>query len=92
MRFIDNIRLKKGRLQAKKRGGEKSMFGNELTMGSIRAQSENLKKILAQLESDENWPNNSAYYSKELRDVERCLRIIRRKDFESINICEVCGV
>ena len=68
------------------------MFGKELIIGSIRAQSEHLRKILHQLESDENWQKNSCYYSKEIHDVERCLRMIRKKDFESINIYETCGV
>lgn len=66
------------------------MFGNELTIGSIRAQSEHLKRILDNLESDENWKNNSAYYAKEISELEKCLRMIRKKDFESINKCDVC--
>ena len=66
------------------------MFGDELTIGSIRAQSEHLKRILNQLESDECWKNNSSYYAKEVSDVEKCLRMIRKKDFESVNKCEVC--
>ena len=68
------------------------MFGSELIIGSIRAQSEHLKRILNQLESDEHWRRNSTYYSKEIHDVERCLRMIRKKDFEQINIHETCGV
>lgn len=66
------------------------MFGNELTIGSIRAQSEHLKRIIDQLESDEHWENNSFYYAKEMYNLERSLRMIRKKDFESINKCEVC--
>lgn len=66
------------------------MFGNELTIGSIRAQSEHLKRILNQLEADEHWENNGSYYAKEMYDLEKCLRMIRKKDFESINKCEVC--
>ena len=71
------------------------MFGNELTIGSIRAQSERLKRILNQLEADEKWKNNSVYYAKEIYEVEKCLRIIRKGDIESINkcgVCETCGV
>ena len=89
MRFIDNIKRKK-KLQTKKRGGEQLMFGNELTIGSVRAQSEHLKRILNQLEADERWKNNSAYYAKEISEVEKCLRMIRKNDIESINRCEVC--
>jgi hypothetical protein len=74
----------------KKRGGEQLMFGNELTIGSIRVQSEHLKRILNQLESDECWKNNGYYYAKEISEVEKSLRMIRKKDFESINKCEVC--
>ena len=84
------MKLKK--LQYKEKGGEQLMFGNELTIGSIRAQSEHLKRILSQLESDEHWCKNSAYYSKEMHDVEKHLRMIRKKDFESMNIYETCGV
>lgn len=68
------------------------MFGNELTIGSIRAQSEHLKRILNQLESDDNWKSNSFYYSKEISEVEKCLRMIRKNGFESINKYEACGV
>ena len=94
MRFIDNIK-RKNRLQTKKKGGEQLMFGNELTIGSIRAQSEHLKRILNQLEANERWKNNSAYYAKEMSEVEKCLRMIRKNDIESINkcgVCETCGV
>ena len=58
------------------------MFGNELTIGSIRAQSNRLKEILSQLENDEHWPENNNYYAAELHDVERHLRTIRKIDFE----------
>ena len=89
MRFIDNIKRKK-KLQTKKRGGEQLMFGNELTIGSVRAQVEHLKRILSHMEADERWKNNSAYYAKEISEVEKCLRMIRKNDIESINRCEVC--
>lgn len=93
MRSIGNIKPKvQEKLQSNKRGGEKSMFGNELTIGSIRAQSEHLKRIISQLESDGKWENNSPYYAKEMHDVEKALRMIRKKDFESINIYEACRV
>ena len=66
------------------------MFGNELTIGSIRAQSSRLKEILAQLENDERWGENSDYYAAEIRDVERHLRMIRKIDFErAIDRCNV---
>ena len=93
--FIVQIKVaaephKKYTLQIKKRGGEQMMFGNELTIGSIRAQVEHLKRILNQLEVDERWKNNSAYYAKEISEVEKCLRMIRKNDIELINRCEVC--
>ena len=66
------------------------MFGNELTIGSIRAQSNRLKEILAQLENDERWHENSNYYAKEIHDVERHLKMIRKIDFErAIDRCTV---
>lgn len=66
------------------------MFGNELTIGSIRAQVEHLKRTLNQMEADERWKNNFSYYAKEISEVEKCLRMIRKRDIESINRCEVC--
>ena len=67
------------------------MFGNELTIGSIRAQSNRLKEILSQLENDEHWNENNSYYAKEIHDVERHLRMIRKVDFErAIHRCAVC--
>ena len=66
------------------------LFGNELTIGSIRAQSNRLKEILAQLESDERWHENSNYYAKEIHEVERHLRTIRKIDFE--RAIDKCGV
>ena len=66
------------------------MFGNELTIGSIRAQSNRLKEILSHLESDERWQENSNYYAAEIHDVERHLRMIRKIDFErAVNKCSV---
>ena len=66
------------------------MFGNELTIGSIRAQSNRLKEILTQLESDERWHENSNYYAAEIHDVERHLKMIRKIDFErAIDGCAV---
>ena len=71
------------------------MFGNELIIGSVRAQSEHLKRILNQMEADERWKTNNAYYAREISEVEKCLRMIRKNDIESINryeVCERCGV
>ena len=61
------------------------MFGDELIIGSIRAQSNRLKNILAQIEADERWKSNSSYYATQLQDVERVLRKIRRTDIEPID-------
>lgn len=92
MRFIDSIRHKvKEKLQLEKGGGELLMFGDELIIGGIRAQSEHLKRIVNQLECDEKWRENSFYYAKELHNVEKALRMIRKKDFESLHIYETCG-
>jgi len=84
MSFIDNIRRDR-KLKTKMKGGEQMMFGNELTIGSIRAQSESLKRILSQLEADERWKNNSAYYAKEISEIEKRLRMIRKNDIEPVN-------
>ena len=78
MLFTGNIKFKRDRLQIAKKGGEKLMFGNELIIGSMRAQSEHLKRILSHLEADEQWKANSTYYAKEISEVEKCLRMIRK--------------
>ena len=61
------------------------MFGDELVIGSIRAQSNRLEVILDQMETDELWKKNSSYYAREIREIERRLRKIRRIDIEQIN-------
>ena len=63
------------------------MFGDELTIGSVRAQVSRLKEILSQIEDDEKWKDHSSYYAGEIHDVERNLRRIRKADFELINRC-----
>ena len=63
------------------------MFGDELTIGSVRAQANRLKEILSQIENDEKWQDHSSYYAKEMYDIERNLRRIRKTDFELINRC-----
>jgi len=63
------------------------MFGDELTIGSVRAQANRLKEILSQIENDEKWQDHSSYYAKEMYDIERNLRRIRKTDFELINKC-----
>ena len=61
------------------------MFGDELIIGSVRAQTDHLRQILAQLEDDQQWKAHSLYYAKEMYDVEKNLRKIRKFDFEPIN-------
>lgn len=63
------------------------MFGDELIIGSVRAQANRLKEILSQIEDDEKWKDRSSYYAKEMHDIERNLRRIRKVDFEPINRC-----
>ena len=61
------------------------MFGDELIIGSVRAQADHLKQILVQIEDDQHWKEHSLYYAKEMYDVEKNLRKIRKFDFEPIN-------
>lgn len=61
------------------------MFGDELIIGSVRVQTEHLKQILAQIEDDQRWKEHSLYYAKEMYDVEKNLRKIRKFDLEPIN-------
>lgn len=63
------------------------MFGDELIIGSIRAQSNRLKEILSQMETDGQWKDHGLYYAEEMHDIERNLRRIRKMDFELINRC-----
>ena len=64
------------------------MFGYELVIGSIRAQGDHIKRVLEELESDVQWRGNKSYYSKELQDIEKRLRRIRKNDFEAIDVYE----
>ncbi|MFA4981030.1 MAG: hypothetical protein WC592_00995 [Candidatus Omnitrophota bacterium] len=60
------------------------MFEEELIIGGVRAQVNRLKDILSQIENDEKWKDHSSYYAKEMHDIERNLRRIRKTDFEPI--------
>jgi hypothetical protein len=63
------------------------MFGNELIIGSVRAQVNRLKEMLSQIETDGRCEDHMSYYAKELHDIEKNLRRIRKTDFELINRC-----
>ena len=63
------------------------MFGDELIIGSVRTQSNRLQEILSQIEIDGKWKDHSSYYAKEMHDIERNLRRIRKSDFEGMNKC-----
>ena len=69
-------------LQYRGKGGE-DVFGEELMIGSVRTQVNRLNEMLTQLELDGQWKNHSLYYAREIRDVERRLRAIRKADFET---------
>ena len=61
------------------------MFKDELIIGSVRAQTDRLKEVLSQIENDERWREHRSYYAKEVHDIERNLRRIRKADLEPIN-------
>jgi len=71
------------KLQTYKRGGEE-LFGNELIIGSVRAQANRLKDILCQMEADDRWTEDRSYYAIQMREIEKNLRWIRKSDFEHI--------
>ena len=73
-------------LRIPKKGGEE-LFGDELIIGSVRAQANRLKEILRQMEADERWKEQRSYYAGQMREVEDNLRRIRKADFEHINKC-----
>lgn len=58
------------------------MFGDDLVIGGIRAQTNHLKDILNQIENDERWKHNRIFYSQRLKEIEKALRKIRKQDFE----------
>ena len=66
------------------------MFEDELLIGSIRAQSNRLRDLLSQLENDGSWRNNPTFYADEMKRIEKCLRMIRKSDLESIYECVEC--
>jgi hypothetical protein len=61
-------------------------LNDEAVLSSIRAQAGLLDKLLKQMEEDERWKKNAAYYAREIQEVERHLRRIRRSDLEVIDI------
>ena len=73
-------------LRIYKEGGEE-LFGDELIIGSVRAQANRLKEILCQMEADERWQEQRSYYAGQMREIENNLRRIRKADFEHINKC-----
>ena len=60
------------------------MFGDDLVIGSIRAQASHLRQIVDQIEADQNWREHCAYFAKEMHDIERDLRRIRSVDLKLI--------
>ncbi|MBN1870950.1 MAG: hypothetical protein JW800_00090 [Candidatus Omnitrophica bacterium] len=62
------------------------MSEDELIIGSVRAQANRLKEVLSHMEIDQKWKDHSSYYAKEMHDIERNLRKIRKGDFEPINM------
>jgi len=60
------------------------MFQDEVVIGSIKAQANRLRHIISLIEADERWRENRSFYAKEIHDVERGLKMIRRIDFEPI--------
>ncbi|MCM8760570.1 MAG: hypothetical protein NC938_05355 [Candidatus Omnitrophica bacterium] len=71
-------------LQVYKKGGEE-LFADELIIGSVRAQADHLKAILCQMETDERWKEQRAYYASQMREIENKLKKIRKAAFEHIN-------
>lgn len=60
------------------------MFGDDLIISGVRAQTDRLKDILSQMESDEKWKHNRIFYSHRLKEIEKALRKIRKQDFEPV--------
>lgn len=59
----------------------------EMVVGNMRAQANLLKQIVAQLELDENWGTYCEYYARELYDIEKALRMIRKMQFKRVYKC-----
>ena len=63
------------------------MFGDELVIGSLRAEAIHLKRIMDQVEDDALWREHSMSYAREIRIVEKNLRRIRKAEFEPVGMC-----
>lgn len=63
------------------------MFGDELIIGSVRAQAVRLKEILSQIEEDQKWKEHIQHYAQEIYYIERNLRKIRKTGFEHMHRC-----
>ena len=63
------------------------MFRNEVVIGSVRAQVDHLKDILSQMETDGCWEDHGSYYAREIHDIEKKLRNIRKADFDPADGC-----
>lgn len=57
------------------------MFGDDLVISGIRAQTNRLQDVLSQIENDEKWEENHLFYSQKLKDIEKTLGKIRKRDF-----------
>jgi hypothetical protein len=56
-----------------------------MMIGSVRAQAGRLKDVLAQIENDDKWKDHSSYYAKEIQEIEKNLRRIRKGYIEPIH-------
>lgn len=58
------------------------MFGDDVVIGSLRAQSERLRALIDQMEKDEKRRDNGPYYAREMHEIEKCLKMIRKGEIE----------
>lgn len=56
------------------------MTGDEIAIGSVRAQVNRLMDVLLQMELDLRWKEHSAHYASRIQDVEKSLKKIRKMD------------
>jgi len=62
------------------------MYIDDLVVRSVKAEISHLKRMIDQIEVDMQWRENSEYYAKEIRNVEKSLRKVRKAEFEPMSI------
>jgi hypothetical protein len=66
-------------LRYHRKGGE-SLFKEDAIIWSVKTQVNRLEEVMSQMEIDERLEEHSPYYLREIRQIERDLKKIRKMD------------